>query len=51
MVDASKVKRDLPYLYDYGKDIDTWIEDFKGVMEMHDIQDSSRIFVWLKIAV
>ena len=51
MVDASKVKRDLPYLCDYGKDIDTWIEDFKGVMEMHDIQDSSRIFVWLKIAV
>ncbi|ORX53746.1 hypothetical protein BCR36DRAFT_368778 [Piromyces finnis] len=51
MVDASKVKRDLPYLCDYGKDIDSWMEDFISVMEIHDIQEPERIFVWLKVAV
>ncbi|ORX59054.1 hypothetical protein BCR36DRAFT_408591 [Piromyces finnis] len=51
MVDATKVKRDLPYLCDYGKDIDSWMEDFISVMEIHDIQEPSRIFVWLKVAV
>jgi len=51
MVDASKIKRELPYLNDYGKDIDSWIEDFTNVMEMYDIQEPARIFVWLKISV
>jgi len=34
MADASKIRRDLPYLADYGKDIDPWIEDFKNIMEI-----------------
>lgn len=51
MVDAAKLKSDLPYLCDYGKDIDTWIEDFTSIMEMYNIQEPARIFVWLKISV
>jgi len=51
MADASKIRRDLPYLANYGKDIDSWIEDFKNVMEIYNIEEPNRIFIWVKNAV
>ena len=51
MVSVDKIKRDLPYLINYGKDIDSWIEDFSNIMEIYDITEPERIFVWFKIAV
>jgi len=51
MADASKIRRDLPYLANYGKDIDSWIEDFKNIMEIYNIEEPNRIFIWVKNAV
>ena len=51
MADASKIWRDIPYLANYDKDIDSWIEDFKNVIEIYNIEEPNRVFVWVKNAV
>jgi hypothetical protein len=51
MTDAIKIKRDLSYLVDYGKGIDSWMEEFKNIMEIYNREESSRIFIWMKNAV
>jgi len=51
MIDASKIRREMPLLKEYGKDIDSWIDDFSRVMDVYNIQEPRIIFVWLKEAV
>ena len=51
MSDASKIRREIPLLGEYGKDIDSWIEDFSRVMDVYNIQEPRMIFIWLKEAV
>jgi len=51
MIDAEKLQKALPRLIDYGKDVDSWIYDFVRIMELYDVTEPRRIFVWAKEAV
>ena len=51
MFDATKLQRKLPHLADYGKDVDSWMTDFVKIMELYDIMEPRRIFIWVKEAV
>lgn len=51
MIDAAKLQKALPNLIDYGKDVDGWMHEFVRVMELYDVVEPRRIFVWAKEAV
>ncbi|ORX41864.1 hypothetical protein BCR36DRAFT_309628, partial [Piromyces finnis] len=50
-MDASKLQRAIPQLNEYGKDVDSWMEEFSRIMEIYDITEPRRIFIWAKEAV
>ena len=54
MFDATKLQKKLPYLADYGKDVDSWMTDFVKTMELYDIMEPRRFLfgsrkLWKKI--
>jgi len=51
MFDATKLQKKLPHLADYGKDVESWMTEFVKVMELYDIMEPRRIFIWVKEAV
>jgi len=51
MINAAKLQKALPNLIDYGKDVDGWMHEFVRVMELYDVVEPRRIFVWAKEAV
>jgi len=51
MFDATKLQKKLPYLADYGKDVDSWMTDFVKTIKLYDIMEPRRIFIWVKEAV
>jgi len=51
MVDASKLQKAIPHLSDYGKDVDSWMEDFSRIMEIYNVSKPRRIFIWAKEGV
>ncbi|KAL6595330.1 hypothetical protein U3516DRAFT_817704 [Neocallimastix sp. 'constans'] len=50
-MDICKLLRSLPLLKNYGKDVDLWIYDFEEVMDLWDIQNPKRRFVFMKECV
>jgi len=50
-MDASKLQRAIPHLNDYGKDVDSWMEEFTRIMEIFNVDEPRRIFIWAKEAV
>ena len=51
MFDATKLLKVLPPLSNYGRDVDSWINDFPKVMALYDIIEPRQIFTWAKEAV
>jgi len=51
MFDATKLLKVLPLLSNYGRDVDSWINDFSKVMALYDIIEPRQIFTWAKEAV
>ncbi|ORX76275.1 hypothetical protein BCR32DRAFT_284337 [Anaeromyces robustus] len=51
MFDATKLQKALPLLSDYGKDVDSWMYEFSKTMELYDVLELRRIFVWAKETV
>ncbi|KAG4103945.1 hypothetical protein H8356DRAFT_1029871 [Neocallimastix lanati (nom. inval.)] len=47
-MDICELLRSLPLLKNYGKDVDLWIYDFEEVMDLWDIQNPKRRFVFMK---
>ena len=47
MIDAEKLQRVLPRLNDYDKDVDTWISDLAKTLELYDIVEPRKIFIWV----
>jgi len=50
-MDICELLRSLPLLKNYGKDVDLWIYDFEEVMDLWDIQNPKRRFVFMKECV
>ncbi|KAL6608352.1 hypothetical protein U3516DRAFT_554388 [Neocallimastix sp. 'constans'] len=50
-MDICELLRSLPLLKNYGKDVDLWIYDFEEVMDLWDIQNPKRLFVFMKECV
>jgi len=46
MLDVSKIKKELPYLENYGKNVFEWIEDLKNLLTLYDITESKKAFAW-----
>ncbi|OUM70674.1 hypothetical protein PIROE2DRAFT_56711 [Piromyces sp. E2] len=51
MMDSSKLQKTIPHLNEYGKDMDSWMEEFNRVMEIFDVNELRRIFIWTKKVV
>jgi len=51
MLDAAKVKRDLPRLEDYKKNVLEWIEDLKEYLLLYEITEPRKVFTWGLAAV
>jgi len=51
VLDAAKVKSDLPHLEDYKKNVLEWIEDLKEYLILYDITKPRKVFTWVLAAV
>jgi len=51
MLDAAKVKRDLPRLEDYKKNVLEWIDDLREYLLLYDITEPRKVFTWVLAAV
>jgi len=51
MLDAAKIKKELPYLEDYKKNVLEWIEDLKEYLLLYDITEPKKAFNWVLAAV
>ena len=47
----SEISRMLPRLGSQDRDIESWTEEFKRVMELSDISEEKKIFAWAKECV
>eukprot|EP00833_Pecoramyces_ruminatium_P012183 jgi/Orpsp1_1/1186215/evm.model.d7180000048949.1 len=50
-MDVSKVIKSLPLLKNYGKDVDAWTREFIRVMDLWDIMEPKRRFIFLKLCI
>jgi len=44
MLDASKIKRELPRLEDYKKNVLEWVDDIKEYLLLYDITEPKKAF-------
>ena len=51
MLDAAKIKRELPRLEDYGKNVLEWVDDLKEYLLLYDITEPKKVFIWVLAAV
>eukprot|EP00833_Pecoramyces_ruminatium_P005616 jgi/Orpsp1_1/1179648/evm.model.c7180000070192.2 len=51
MLDAEKIKKNLPRLEDYKKNVLEWTDDLKEYLLLYDITEPRKVFTWVLAAV